>query len=145
LTLGAISFRGKGITVGDEIEMAQQAAQVLCRYLTLSRVEFDGVGFVPPLRVERFEKELLAGNRSFYGVDVALDPPVIRADTEHDGFFLEYVWHGGFQNRLRLKRFDNPELVARAKALLDRYMRTGPLGGDGEFRGGGEPARKTSF
>jgi hypothetical protein len=120
--------------VGDEIEMAQQAAQVLCRYLALSRVEFDGVGFVPPLRVERFEKELLAGNRSFYGVDVALDPPVIRADKEHDGFFLEYVWHGGFQNRLRLKKFDNPELVERAKAMLARYTRTGPLGGDGEFR-----------
>jgi hypothetical protein len=131
--------------VADETGKAQQAAQVLYRYLQLSRVEFDGVGFVPPLRPERFEKELLAGKRSFYGVDVALDPPVIRADTEHDGFFLEYVWHGGFQNRLRLKRFDNPELIERAKAVLTRYTRTGPLGGDGVFQDRGEPARKTSF
>jgi hypothetical protein len=131
--------------VPTETEKAQQAAQVLYRYLKLGRVEFDGVGFVPPLRLEGFEKELLEGKRSFYGVDVALDSPVIRADTEHDGFFLEYVWRGGFQNRLRLKRFDNPELVERAKAMLNRYTRTGPLGGDGEFQARGERARKTPY
>lgn len=118
---------------GDN-DKAKRAAEVLCRYLTLSRVIFDRVAFVPPLRSERFEKELLEGKRLFYGVGVGLDAPVIRTDTEHDGFFLEYVWHGGFQNRLRIKRFDHPELVERAHAMFAEYTRTGPLGGDGEFR-----------
>jgi hypothetical protein len=112
---------------------AKQVADVLYRYLMLSRVTFDRLGFAPPLRRERFERELLEGKRSFYGVEVALSAPVIRADAEHDGFFLEYVWRGGFKNRLRMGRHDQPELVERAKAMLEGLERTGPLGGDAEF------------
>ena len=112
---------------------ARQAADVLYRYLILSRATFDRLGFAPPLRPERFERELLEGKRSFYGIEVALDAPVIRADAEHNGFFLEFVWRGGFKNRLRIGRYDHPELVERAKAKLEGLVRTGPLGGDGEF------------
>ena len=112
---------------------AKRVAYVLYRYLAFSRVTFDGLDFVPPLKPERLERELREGKRLFYGVDVALDSPVIRADTEHDGFFLEYVWRGGFSNRLRSKKYDPPELVERAKSILAGLRRSGPLGGDGEF------------
>jgi hypothetical protein len=54
--------------MADGTDKAQQAAKVLCHYLTLSRVIFDRIGFVPPLRPERFERELLDGKRSFYGL-----------------------------------------------------------------------------
>lgn len=120
----------------DVETQTKEAASILCRYLTLSRVTFDRLEFVPPLRPEGFEQELIKGTRSFYGVEVALDAPVIRADAKHDGFFLEYVWRGGYRNRLRIGRYDPPELVERAKALLAGLQRSGPLGGDGEFRAG---------
>jgi len=87
------------------MDKAENAARVLYHYLMLARAIFDEKPFEPPLDWRQLQAELLTGVRFFDGVEVAddLEPPIIRGDMELAGFFLEYIWRGGYQRDASLR------------------------------------------
>ena len=108
----------------DEIEAV---ASVLWRYLNLKACFEDG----EPPPIMRLEDELKRGNR--FVCDVQVEPeayPVIVSDAS--GWrFLDYIWRG---YPIDPARVNDSAWASRAAKFLQDWTRTGPVGGDSEWR-----------
>jgi len=115
----------------DELEV-ERTLPVLWHYFIV-RACFDGG---EPPEVKAVEHELRQGKEWIFGVHVRPGGcPVIVADPENAKFH-EYIWLDHFNDpywRWPAEEED-PEWAQRTAKFLEKWMRTGPIGGDGEFR-----------
>jgi hypothetical protein len=115
----------------DEVQ-AEETLQVLWHYFSI-RACFESD---EPPQAKDVECDLRQGKEWIFGVHVQPGgSPVIVADPQNAKFH-EYIWLDHLNDPYwRWPAYkEDPAWAQRAAEFLGKWTRTGPIGGDGEFR-----------